>query len=261
MRTGTRIVWTVVGVGLLLPTIALAQGPGLSHFTRRLSALPAQGALDTTATDSSVEQPTYRNAWGLDVLVSNDGFGLGTFYRREFTQDLFGFVIFSISEAKDEREFEQFDPYFYGVSYVPGKLQRFLVMPLIFGVQYRLFREDITDNFRPFVNAGVGPTLIFAAPFVELSRSTTGVLIPTQIEFFRSLGRGQPHYTASAFVGVGANFGTERANVLGVNFRYYFTYLFGDGLPSLYNLRTGEVAARKKDFGGFFITLNVGMAY
>jgi hypothetical protein len=46
-----------------------------------------------------------------------------------------------------------------------------------------------------------------------------------------------------------------------VNFRYYFTYVLGNGLPSLYNLRTGTVSATKKDFGGFFITLNVGMAY
>ena len=111
---------------------------------------------------SSAEQlaprPDYHNAWGLDVLVSNDGFGLGTFYRREFTEDLFGFAMFSISESKDEREFEQYD-YYYGVSYVPGKLQRFMVLPLTFGLQYRLFREDITDNFRPFVNAGAGPTM------------------------------------------------------------------------------------------------------
>ncbi len=206
------------------------------------------------------EQPLL-NAWGVDVLVSNDGFGLGTFYRREFSEDFFGFAMFSISEAKDEREFEQFDP-FYQVSYVPGKLRRFLVMPLTFGVQYRLFREDIMDNFRPFVNAGMGPTMIFSAPFAELKRITpNGPIQATQIEFFRSLGKGQAHYTASAFIGVGANFGNEKANVFGVNFRYYFTYLFGEGLPSLYSTNTGEVAAKKKDFGGFFITLNVGMAY
>lgn len=211
-------------------------------------------------TDNTLEQPSYRNAWGLDILISNDGFGLGTFYRREFSEDLFGFGMFSISESKDEREFEQFD-YRYGVSYVPGKLQRFLVMPLTFGVQYRLFREDIADNFRPFVNAGAGPTMIFSAPFAEVTRTATGTIQANQIEFFKSLGRGQAHYTASAFIGVGANFGSEKANVFGVNFRYYFTYLLGDGLPSLYNTTTGDLAATKREFGGFFITLNVGMAY
>jgi aspartate 1-decarboxylase len=29
----------------------------------------------------------------------------------------------------------------------------------------------------------------------------------------------------------------------------------------IYNINNGAVAATKKDFGGFFITVNVGMAY
>lgn len=201
------------------------------------------------------------NVWGLDILVSNDGFGLGTFYRRQFTDDLSGFAMFSISESKEDREFEFFDQFTYQ-SFTPGKLRRFLVMPLTAGVQYRLFREDIMDNFRPFVNAGVGPAMIFSAPFAELTYDANRRLVRvTQVEFFKSLGRGQAHYTASGFIGVGANFGNDVSNVFGVNFRYYFTYLFGDGLPSLYEPGRGDVIARKKSFGGFFITLNVGMAY
>ncbi len=207
-------------------------------------------------------QPAYRNAWGLDILISNDGFGLGTFYRREFSEDMFGFATLSVSESKDEREFDQYSYYNPYQTITPGKLQRFLVMPLIFGVQQRLFRDDITDNFRPFVNAGAGPTLILSAPFVEFSTSPTGAIQSSQVEFFKSLGKAQAHYTAGAFIGFGANFGNEKNSVFGVNFRYYFTYLFGDGLPSLYRESTaGEVLSKKKDFGGFFITLNVGMAY
>jgi hypothetical protein len=232
------------------------------NLTRSVVFFPPR-ATDTTLIDSGSvnEQQAFRNAWGLDILVSNDGFGLGTFYRREFTEDLSGFATFSISESKDEREFEQYNPYSYQ-SFIPGKLQRFLVMPLMFGIQHRLFREDITDNFRPFVNAGAGPALILSAPFTEFTTSSTGTVQSTQVEFFKSLGKAQAHYTAGAFVGIGANFGSERANVFGVNFRYYFTYLLGDGLPSLYKERTaGDVLAKKRDFGGFFITLNVGMAY
>ncbi len=213
---------------------------------------------DSLDLNSPLTEPRL-NAWGLDILISNDGFGLGTFYRREFTQDLFGFASFSISESKDGREVERYDPYTQ-VSFVPGKLNRFLVMPLMFGVQHRLFREDIMDTFRPYINAGAGPSLIFVSPFTEITQTTTGIQI-RQVDFFKSLGKGRPHYTASAFVGVGANFGSDKNNLFGVNFRYYFTYLFSDGLPSLYNERTGEVAGTKKDFGGFFITLNVGLSY
>lgn len=254
---------------LIAATVVISSFAFQAAFSNDTPSKPVMLSGGDSTILSSAEQlapqPNYHNAWGLDILVSNDGFGLGTFYRREFTEDLFGFAMFSISESKDEREFEQYD-YYYGVSYVPGKLRRFMVLPLTFGLQYRLFREDITDNFRPFVNAGAGPTMIYSSPFAEVDivRDPNGNPISTQsnqIEFFKSLGRGQAHYTASAFIGVGANFGTEKATVFGVNFRYYFTYLFGNGLPSLYNTSTGEIAARKKDFGGFFITLNVGMAY
>lgn len=215
---------------------------------------------DSLPAGETMQKPLL-NAWGVDILISDGGFGLGTFYRREFNEDLFGFVTFSISESKDEREIEQFD--YFGQSFVPGKLNRFLVLPLLFGVQHRLFREDIVETFRPYINAGAGPTMIFAAPFTEAVTGPSGTTEFRQVEFFKSLGKGQPHYTAGGFIGIGANFGSEKSNVFGVNFRYYFTYLFGDGLPSLYRIEDNvmHVAATKKDFGGFYITLNVGMAY
>jgi hypothetical protein len=214
--------------------------------------------LASATTSSGNESQTFRNAWGIDILISNGGFGMGAFYRRGFSEDWVGFASLSVSESKDDREVEQFD--IYGQSYVPGKLNRFLVLPLNFGVQRRLFREEITDNFRPYVNAGAGPTMIFVAPFTEVTMTPTGPA-SEQVEFFNALGKGQPHYTVGGFIGFGADFGNEKANLFGVNFRYYFTYLFGKGLPSLYNTNDGTVAATKKEFGGFFITVNVGMAY
>lgn len=202
------------------------------------------------------------NVWGLDVLISEDGFGLGTFYQREFHPDWHGFATFSISESKDEREVERYDP-FTQRTYVPDKLNRFLVMPLMVGIQHRLFREEIMETFRPYINAGVGPAMIFASPAAEVIFHSADFIEHRQVEFFRSLGRGKAHYTAGGFIGVGANFGSERSNLMGVNFRYYFTYLFGDGLPSLYSISNRQllISGRKKSFGGFFITLNLGMAY
>lgn len=202
---------------------------------------------------------SFLNAWGMDILISNDGFGLGTFYRREFNLDFYGFATLSISESKDEREIERFDP-FTQISFVPGKLNRFFVIPLTFGVQQRLFRDDILDTFRPYVNIAAGPALVYSAPFTEIT-DNGGTLRFERVEFFRSLGRGRAYYTASAYIGVGANFGSDKNNLFGVNFRYYITHLFSDGLASTFDERTGEVANRKKDFGGFFITLNLGLQY
>jgi hypothetical protein len=201
----------------------------------------------------------FPNVWSVDIMISNDGFGFGGFYRRSFTPDISGFIGLTVSEAKDEREFEYIDPY-YGISYTPGKLNRFLVIPLMAGIQYRLFREDIVETFRPYVNAAVGPAMIYMMPYVQFVDVGGGYYEAEQVEFFKSLGKGMPHYTLSGFIGFGANFGIERRNIVGVNFRYYFTHMLGDGLPSLYNGLTREVSATKTNFGGFVISLNIGMA-
>jgi len=219
---------------------------------------PAQ-AIDTLGVESEPPPAPALNAWGLNIMLSDGGFGFGGFYRREFNDDLSGFVDFSISESKETRENERYDPYTL-VSYVPGKLNRFIVMPLVAGVQYRLFRESIMDNFRPYLHAAAGPSMIFVAPFVDIG-GPPGAVTVRQVEFFSSLGRGRPHYTASAFIGAGANFGSDKSNLFGMNFRYYFTHLFGEGLPSQYDERTGEVVGRKNSFGGFYLTLNVGVVF
>jgi len=45
------------------------------------------------------------NVFGMDIMFSEGGFGLGTFYRRQLSQTITGFADFSISEAKDENVF------------------------------------------------------------------------------------------------------------------------------------------------------------
>jgi len=177
------------------------------------------------------------HALGLDFLVSNGGFGLGTFYRVEYSDEFSAFIDFSVSEAKDDDEVTYFD--YYGRSYTVGKVNRFLVMPLFLGAQKRLFKDDILDNFRPYVNAAAGPALIYVFPERE--------------EYFNALGRGHPEYTVGGYIGVGAYFGSEKSNILGLNLRYYYLP-FPSGLEGLEGIL-------KKQFGGFFITLNFGNAW
>jgi hypothetical protein len=196
-------------------------------------SIPASGQVDTI--DQNLNR---RNALGLDLLVSNSGFGLGGFYRRQYTDDLYGFGAFSISEVKDDREIELYNPY-TGETFVPDKVNRFLLIPLFFGVQDRLFREDIADNFRPYITAAVGPTLVYSAPYDR--------------EFFNSLGHGQAHFTVGGYVGFGAFFGFDQNTLMGVSLRYYFVPLKNqiESLEGVY----------LKQFGGFFITINVGTVF
>lgn len=181
----------------------------------------------------------FQHSWGMDILISTGGFGLGGFYRQEFTTDISGFVTLSVSESKDDREIEYYDPY-YQTYFTPGKVNRFLVVPLMFGAEHRLFSEQILDNFRPYVSAAVGPTMIYISPYRQ--------------EFFSALGKGHPRYTVGGYIGGGAYFGSDRSTLFGISIRYYFVP-FGSGIESL------EAGPPKKEFGGFFITLNLGNSW
>jgi hypothetical protein len=200
-------------------------------------------------------QPLH-NAWGIDLLLSNNGFGAGGFFRHEFSDVLSGFAQLAISDVKDESEVEYFDPY-TGQSIVPNKKNRLLLIPLIFGVQYRLFKDDIVDNFRPYVSFGLGPSMIFVSPYanyytVPLQGGGT-VTYTDQIDFFKSLKYGQAKYTLGGYIGAGAYFGLDKGTLSGVSVRYYFIP-YQSGIESLEHIPI-------KRFGGFFITINFGSLY
>ncbi|MBU1299017.1 MAG: hypothetical protein KKG06_08190 [Bacteroidetes bacterium] len=179
-----------------------------------------------------------KNSWGLDLIISTNGFGLGAFYGYEFSDELTGKINFSISEGKDEGEMEVYNPY-TGVSVTPDKVNRFIVLPLLFVAEYRLFKDEILDNFRPYVTAAAGPTMIYSTPYER--------------EFFNSLKYGQAHYTAGGYIGIGAFFGSERSNVLGMNIRYY-VIPYPKGIESMYK-------TTKKEFGGISLSISFGSGW
>ncbi|HTP13420.1 MAG TPA: hypothetical protein VMM37_07305 [Bacteroidota bacterium] len=196
------------------------------------------------------------NAWGFDLLISNNGFGAGVFLRHEYTDEIAGFINFAISDVKDENEVEYYN-WWTGQSTVPNKVNRLLYMPLVAGIQYRLFKDDIVDNFRPYVTAGVGPTMVFVAPYatpqvVDLGGGSSTVQY-NQIDFFSSLKYGRFKYTVGGYIGAGAYFGLDKGTLSGINVRYYFSP-FPAGIEVMTN-------SAMKTFGGFYITLNFGSLY
>jgi hypothetical protein len=177
------------------------------------------------------------NSWGFDLMIGMDGFGLGGFYGYTFSDELTLFSDLSFSEARDARQIEYYDPW-YGV-YNPNKENYVYRIPLFFGLQYRLFKEEIVDNFRPFVNAGMGPVLMY--------------ITSTSNDFFSGLFHGHAKYTYGGFVGVGAQFGFDRSYVLGVNIKYLLI-----PLPSgIQSVQEGML----NNANGFYITLNFGSTF
>ncbi len=177
------------------------------------------------------------DALGMDILISTNGIGLGIFFRHEYAENISGFIDFSISSTGDESENEIYDPY-TGKTFIPGKINRFLVMPLFCGIQYRLFKDEIMDNFRPFISVAAGPSMIYVFPYDD--------------EYFRAIGKGQARFTGGGYAGIGAFFGSERSTLLGINLRYY-VIPHRSGIRSMWN-------KTKDQFGGFYISLSFGSA-
>lgn len=195
-----------------------------------------------------------RNAWGFDIMLSNNGFAGGLFLRKEYTEDVALSLSLAISDVKGDSEIEYYDVY-TGQSFIPGKKNRLLLVPLVLSGQYRLFREDITENFRPYVTAGIGPSMVFVAPYVRNTGRyyAGGEPEQEQVEFFTSLKYGQAKYTVGGFIGAGAYFGLDRGTISGFSVRYYIVP-FQKGIEVI---EGGFI----RTFGGFYITLNFGSLY
>jgi hypothetical protein len=182
-------------------------------------------------------------AGGVDIMLGNDGFGLGFFYNLQISNDFTAFVNLSFSEAEDPLQRSTYS--LWGEEIPVNKLNYVFRIPMFFGIQYRLFSEEIVENFRPFVNAGAGPVMLYVASAKDDEDKRR--------DFFGSLPHGKPQYTYGGFLGAGAQFGFDRSTLFGVNARYYII-----PTPSgLHAVDQGELA----NANGFFITLNVGMAF
>jgi outer membrane protein W len=131
------------------------------------------------------------------------------------------------------------------------------MMPLTVSIQYRLFKDDIVDNFRPFINAGLGPTMVFVAPYAHPTNyffpDGSYYTDPGKIDFFTSLKYGKMRYTLGGYIGAGAYFGMEKGTLTGLSVKYFLAP-FPDGIEDMTNVYI-------KNFGGLFITLTFGSLF
>jgi hypothetical protein len=157
---------------------------------------------------------------------------------------LAAFVNLDISGARKSDEFDQAvrneDPdALYAYDYkVPNKINRLYALPLTIGLRYRILEDVLFENLRPYLNAGIGPTMLVSLPY--------------DIEFFKSFGHASAYLTGGGFVGIGADFGGKKPS-LGFNARYYYIP-YGPGLESLKDEKI-------TDFGGLFLTMTLGFGH
>ena len=201
-----------------MPPIPLA--PPTSRFAGRLApalalcfaaAAAAQGAPPDTA------GTRYASSAALAFELSEYGLGAGGAVRFGLGRDLSLVGEVSVGAGRDERE-QQF---FVGFSAVtPFKRNYVVLVPLHVGLERRLFREQIEDNFRPFVSLAVGPTFGYQWPYFDDldgdgvqsgDLDGDGVLVERRLGVTGGLGRGEPRLGAGGTLAVGAHFGRGRA--------------------------------------------------
>jgi len=231
--TTLLIVLAALSVFLCTPFLAITQIQTPSH---RPDSTTVFGSIEPTS-NPDLKTNTFDRACGLNLMVPTNGFGLGMFYRREFSDVLSGAVDFAVSEARDEDEKEFTD--MYGRPITIGKVNRFLVMPIYVSIEKRLFKDEILDNFRPYITGAVGPSLIYVFPYNE--------------EYFSALGKGSLRYSFGGYLGAGAYFGSDPSSLLGLNLRYYYIPYYA-GLENLEGVN-------KTEFGGIYISLSFGSVW
>jgi hypothetical protein len=175
---------------------------------------------------SDSTEAAFDTGGGFALLLTEYGFGLGGLYRTGVGGGTSLLLEASVSVGKDERE-QQFFVGLFGETVTPFKRNYVLLVPLHLGVEQRLFREAIEDNFRPFVQLTTGPTFAYQWPYFadldgdgvrEMGEELNGPL--------GGLGEGDVRFGAGATLAVGAYFGRSRRSAQGVRFGYTAHWFF-----------------------------------
>lgn len=222
----------------LLPGFLHAQLPGLAPTPPEDTSLVFTSPRPLLS-DTNIYRSRNSGFCG-ELFFSNHGFGAGVGYQISLAKDLTMFASFSVSGARNSDELEVLRN--DGRFVVPNKVNRLFMFPLTIGARYRLFKEDIAENFRPHISAGLGSSFIMAGPYEGNEQN-----------FFGSFSDAVWYLRPSGFIGFGANIGSlGTGNGFGLDIRYYAIPFGGNGLESVRGLPL-------HDFGGIFILLSVGV--
>ena len=197
--------------------LALLLGLGAASVAaqtpERLAPLPP----DTTAA-------RYGSSGSFAFVLTEYGLGVGGALRGRLNDDLSVVAEMSLGAGRDERE-QRFFVGFFGDTITPFKRNYVLMLPLHVGLERRLFREAVEDNFRPFAHLSTGPTLAYQWPyFDDLDADGRLDAGEERIGAFGGLGDGEARLGVGGTVAVGAFFGRSRRTTQALRFGLQGTY-------------------------------------
>ncbi len=183
--------------------------------------------------------------WELYVTFSTTGGGAGTKVKwgnRESIQNFFSFEISGV-RGEDEYTTYVYDPYYGGLRpYKVNQRRYMMLVPMMFGMQKRLLKESIEDNFRPFLLFEAGPTM--------------GIKFPVGHGFSNNLKKGKIGLTVGGFLGLGIEMGEVKNNAYIFSMGYRFAHFFNE-MPVVSKELNEMVMDREKTFNAFVIRFGV----
>jgi len=179
----------------------------------------------------------FNTALGFNMKLSSHGFGAGGFHSWMLSNKIESSISFYISGARKSDEIEYYD-YQTGQIFIPGKINRLYLIPITLSIKYHLFNEQLDNTFKPYIDFGVGPSLILSNPY--------------QYEFFSALKYTRLYTRFGTYLGFGSYLMSTEKSLMGIDARYYYIPFGGDGIESI-------VALPIKDFGGLFLSLSIGI--
>jgi hypothetical protein len=175
-----------------------------------------------------------RNRWNASFIYTDKGFGLGAKLFKPVSQNTDFEAGIMFAGVKDPQENEVYD--YYGNSFVYGKINRVLEIPVSIGLQHYIFTEDLDDSFRPFLSIGASPTLVLMDPYY--------------MDFFKALGYISTAFAFGPYAGIGLEYNESSNMSFCANLRYSY-------LPVLVNTVQSLKDKDIKDVGGIQIMLGV----
>ena len=205
----------------------------MNSLHRVLTLTVFSAALAAGVSARQVEDPvrSYGRSWGGQVTLTNSGFGLGGHLRVPIDTRTSVTAEASIGAGKDAREVAFFDR--FGRRDVLNKANYLLMVPAHLGLERRLFRDRIEDDFRPFVLLVMGPTLGWESPYFT-DENDNGILDPGEQTYdaLSSIPRGRPKFAVGGTFAIGAHFGRGSGMSQGVRIGYSFAR-FSEGVQLL----------------------------
>ncbi len=166
----------------------------------------------------------YGSSGAIVLALSEYGLGAGTAVRGRLTDDLSLVAELVIGAGIDERE-QRFFVGFFGDTVTPFKRNYVVLAPLHIGLERRLFRDDVEDNFRPFVHVSAGPTFGYQWPyFDDLDGNGRRDAEEERIGAFGGLGDGEARLGVGGTLAVGAFFGRSQRTTQGLRIGFQGTY-------------------------------------